>query len=95
MTNLRLLRVRHDLTQEGAAEMAGFEYKHYQKIESGRRPNVRLDTLERLAHAFGLEASQLISAVIPDATQLVPAAKGRNAETRRRARPKEKQSRVG
>lgn len=87
MTNLRLLRARHDLTQESAAEMAGFEYKHFQKIESGRRPNVRLDTLERLARAFGLEVSHIVASQLPENTQLVPASKGRKVEKRKRSKP--------
>lgn len=90
MANLRLLRDRHGLTQESAAEMAGFEYKHYQKIESGRRPNLRLDTLERLATAFGIQASQLISEHLPENTKLAPAAKGARAEPRRRRRSPKK-----
>jgi transcriptional regulator with XRE-family HTH domain len=64
--------------------MAGFEYKHYQKIEAGRRPNLRLDTLERLAQAFGLEASQLLSQGLPEDTRLVPVSKGPRSEKRRR-----------
>jgi transcriptional regulator with XRE-family HTH domain len=87
MTNLLLLRDRHELTQEGLAEAAGFEYKHYQKIESGRRPNLRLDTLERLAQAFGLEAHQLISTRLPKNTRLHSVAE-KSGGTRRRRRPR-------
>ena len=68
--------------------MAGFEYKHYQKIESGRRPNLRLDTLERLAKAFDLEVCQLVSGELPAKTRLVPASKGARSERRRRSAKK-------
>ena len=75
--------------------MAGFEYKHYQKIESGRRPNLRLDTLEKLAHAFGLEANQLISMDLPEDTRIVPVTAGAKPEKRRRRRTQERPERPG
>jgi transcriptional regulator with XRE-family HTH domain len=80
IANLRILRERHGLTQESAAEAAGFEYKYFQKVESGRKPNLRLDTLERLARAFGLEVWELLGPELPEKTRLAP-----RARIRRRA----------
>lgn len=73
--NLRALRERHGLTQESAAEAAGFEYKYFQKVESGRKPNLRLDTLERLAKAFNLEVWELLGPKLPAHTRLIHRAK--------------------
>ena len=58
---LRFLRQKHELTQERFAEIAGISYKYYQQVEAGRKPNLRLDTLERLADAYGLDVWQLLS----------------------------------
>lgn len=37
------------------AEQAGFSYKYYQAIEAGRKRELRLSTLDRLAKAHGME----------------------------------------
>ena len=63
--NLRLLRERHSLTQERAAEMCGIDYKFYQHIEAGRRPCVRLDTLSRLSKPYNLGPGEILLAVLP------------------------------
>jgi len=55
------LREVHGLTQEGFAELSGITYKYYQQIEAGRKPELRLSTLERLAKAYGIEVYQLLS----------------------------------
>jgi transcriptional regulator with XRE-family HTH domain len=55
------------LTQEAFAEKFGFSYKYYQKIESGRKKQIWLETVERLAKAFGLEVSQLLAKEEPKA----------------------------
>lgn len=62
LLSLRLtsLRAKFGLTQERFAEIAGFEYKFYQAIESGRKKQLWLETVERLASAYGLEAWELI-----------------------------------
>lgn len=58
--NLRHLREINNLTQEQAAEKAGIDYKHYQGIEAGRRPELRLSTVDKLASAYGKQAWQLL-----------------------------------
>ena len=72
---LRRLRLRHDLTQEGFAEIIGFSYKFYQQIESGRKKQVWLETVERLAAGFGLEAWQLLAPEEPEQTNITRAGK--------------------
>jgi transcriptional regulator with XRE-family HTH domain len=58
--NLKQLRSKHGFTQEEAAANADMEYKYYQHIEAGRHTQVRLDTLDRLASAFGLKGWQIL-----------------------------------
>lgn len=58
---VRELRLKSGLTQEAFAERAGISYKFYQQIESGRKKQIWLETVERLAKAFELEAWELIA----------------------------------
>jgi transcriptional regulator with XRE-family HTH domain len=58
---LRRERARRRWTQEKAAELAGLNPRHYQKLEEGS-VNVTLRTLERLCRAFGVDVSQLFAA---------------------------------
>ena len=51
----------HGLTQEEFAERAGMSYKYYQAVEAGRKAELRLSTLDRLARAYGLEAYELLA----------------------------------
>jgi transcriptional regulator with XRE-family HTH domain len=71
VTNLKALRRKHDLTQEEFAAIAGFNYKYYQEIESGRKQQVLLETVDRLAEAYGVEPSELIRDTPPPETRLV------------------------
>lgn len=57
---LKALRVERGLTQEQFAEQSGISYKYYQAVEAGRKRDLRLSTLERLAKAHKLEVWQLL-----------------------------------
>ena len=57
---LKALRVESGLTQEEFAEKSGISYKYYQAVEAGRKKDLRLSTLDRLAKAHGLEPWQLL-----------------------------------
>ena len=59
--NLRYLRLRADFTQEQMAEIVGFEFKFYQKLEGGRKAQVKVETAERLGKPFGLDAWQMLA----------------------------------
>lgn len=61
LTRLKQLRQAHGLTQESFAERAGISYKYYQQVEAGRKPDLRLSTLERLARAYGIEVHELLA----------------------------------
>jgi transcriptional regulator with XRE-family HTH domain len=60
LRRLKALRIERGLTQEEFAEKAGLSYKYYQAVEAGRKNNLRLSTLERLAKGHGMEPWQLI-----------------------------------
>lgn len=62
---LKELRARHHLTQEEAAEATDLSMRFYQLLESGRKKQIWLETVERLAAAYGLEAWQLIGPELP------------------------------
>jgi len=66
--NLRNLRFRFGLTQEEVAQMVGLNHKHYQSIESGRRKQIWLETVDRIAAGFGLSSSDLLSDPLPTDT---------------------------
>lgn len=55
---LRRERSRQGWTQERAAELAGLNPRHYQKLEDGT-VNVTLRTLERLCRAYGVDIGRL------------------------------------
>lgn len=57
---IRHLREQRGETQEEFAEHAQISYKYYQAIEAGRRMDLRLSTLERLADAHDLEIWELL-----------------------------------
>jgi transcriptional regulator with XRE-family HTH domain len=52
-------RARLGWTQEQAAEAAGLNVRHYQKLEEGS-VNTTLRTLDQMARAFGVDVSQLL-----------------------------------
>jgi len=61
LNRLRELRLGKGLTQEEFAERSGISYKYYQAVEAGRKRDLRLSTLVRLAAAHGLEPWQLLA----------------------------------
>jgi transcriptional regulator with XRE-family HTH domain len=62
---LKDLRLRSGLTQAEFAEVAGFTLKVYQHIEAGRRNNLQLKTLDRIAWAYGLTLHLLFAPKLP------------------------------
>lgn len=57
---MKRLRAELGLTQQALAEKAGLEYKHLQRIESGRWPGLQLKTIEAIARSLKVEAWELI-----------------------------------
>jgi len=60
LERLKQLRLHRGLTQEAFAEEAQISYKYYQAVEAGRKIDLRLSTLERLAKAHGKEVWELL-----------------------------------
>jgi transcriptional regulator with XRE-family HTH domain len=87
---LKALRLRHDLTQEEAAELTGVTMRFYQLIESGRKKQIWLDTVERLALPYGLEAWQLLGPELPTVTYLTSAVAESSIHYRSRKGPYKK-----
>ena len=71
------------MTQESLAQMSGVAYKYYQEIEGGRRSNLEILTLEKIAGVFGLEAFHLFSSRLP-VTKLKPLLDAAAPHNRRR-----------
>lgn len=67
---LRELRLRHKITQEEFAQIAGFSFKFYQQLESGSKKQMWLETVERLAVAYGLSVSEFLADALPQKTRL-------------------------
>ena len=57
---LKELRAKHELTQQRLAALAKVDYKHIQRLESKAPPAARIDTIEKLAHAFRISLAQLV-----------------------------------
>lgn len=66
LARIRQLRVARGWTQEEFSERSGISYKYYQAVEAGRKKDLRLSTLERLAKAHQLEVWQLL---LPDSSE--------------------------
>jgi transcriptional regulator with XRE-family HTH domain len=60
LARLKQLRLQRGLTQEEFSEQSGISYKYYQAVEAGRKKDLRLSTLDRLAKAHDLESWQLL-----------------------------------
>jgi transcriptional regulator with XRE-family HTH domain len=57
---IRELRQKYGYTQEKLSEATGIDYKYIQKIEGKNPPNIRLETIERLAKALKATPSKLL-----------------------------------
>lgn len=62
--------MRHDLTQQELAEVAEFSQNFLQQIEAGRKKQIWLSTVERLAAAFSLEVHEFLAPKCPAKSQL-------------------------
>ena len=57
---LRELRKKRGLTQEKLSELAEIDYKYLQKIEGKNPPNIKLETIEKLAKTLKVKPSELL-----------------------------------
>lgn len=86
LARVKELREARGLSQEAFAEKAGLGYKYYQHVESGRRRDIRLSTLEKLAKACGLKLWELLNFEILPAVAEDPTTAPRVSSARRRKR---------
>lgn len=73
-----------ELTQEAYAEMAGMSYKYYQAVESGRKKDIRISTVERIANSYGISVHQLFAPELPH----VKLAGKKLSPSKRKAKPR-------
>ena len=57
---IKEFRKKRGYTQEKLSELAGIDYKYLQRIESRNPPNIKIETLERLAKALKIKPSKLL-----------------------------------
>jgi len=67
---LRELRDHHHLTQQELAEVADFSQNFLQQIETGRKKEIWLSTVERLAEAFSLDVHEFLAPEMPKKSRL-------------------------
>ena len=60
---IRALREERDLSQEALADAAKLHRTHISLIERGER-SVRLETIEALARAFGVQPADLMPPIV-------------------------------
>lgn len=58
--HLKELRKQRKLTQEELAYRAELEYKYIQRLEGKKPSSPTLNTIEKLAKAFGLSPAELL-----------------------------------
>ena len=86
LARIKQLREAKGLTQEAFAEKAGLAYKYYQHVEAGRRRDIRLSTLIKLADGLGLELSELVDFTAPVAVAEAPTKVGHQTAPHKGAR---------
>lgn len=57
--NIKRLRKAQGLTQERVAEKTGLDFRHYQRIETGKWPGLQLHTVESLGKVLKVEVYEL------------------------------------
>lgn len=57
---IRDLRKKRGLTQEKLAEFTGIDYKYLQRIEGKNPPNIKLETIAKLAKTLKVNPSALL-----------------------------------
>ena len=95
LARVKELREARGLSQEAFAEKAGLGYKYYQHVESGRRRDIRLSTIEKLAKACGLELWELLNLDATTVALTKDPAKTESRITPRRAARQSPQSKPG
>jgi len=59
--NIKSYRKKRGYTQEKLSELSGVDYKYLQKLEGKNPPNIKVETIARLAKALKLNPDKLLS----------------------------------
>lgn len=57
--NIRYRRLAEGWSQEAVATKAGLAAKYYQDVEAGRRPDLKLTTIQRIARALNVQVWEI------------------------------------
>lgn len=57
---IKELRQKRGLTQEQLAESTGIDYKYLQRIEGKTPPNLKVETIEKIAKSLKIPCSKLL-----------------------------------
>jgi len=57
---IKELRNKRKLTQEELAYETGIDYKYLQRIEGKTPPNIKIETIEKLAKALNVKPAKLL-----------------------------------
>lgn len=58
--NIKKLRKLHELSQEQLAQKSGITYSTLIKLESGANKNPTIETVQKLANAFGVGLDEMV-----------------------------------
>lgn len=61
--NLQKIRINKNLTQEQMAERLQVTVRYYQRLESKNPPNVKIETIAKLAKELKVSASELVKGI--------------------------------
>ena len=65
-----MILTKNRLLQEEFGSISGFSQKYYQQIKSGNKKQIWVETVKRLATAYGLEGWELLCPKFPKNTKL-------------------------
>ena len=57
---IKELRAKQEMTQEELADATGIDYKYLQTIEGKNPPNIKIETLKKIAEALNIPPSKLL-----------------------------------
>lgn len=58
---IKELRNKQKMTQEELSDATGIDYKYVQKIEGKNPPNLKIETIEKIAKALNINPSKLLN----------------------------------
>lgn len=59
-SKIKKLRLEQGYTQAQLAEKVGIDYKYLQKVEGPNTPDLKIDTIQKIAKALKVKVSDLV-----------------------------------